>query len=55
MRARYAKLRELVGQLLCRLGIHDFRTIDVTFGFGGGGSVERVECRRCALVTVRQV
>ena len=50
-----AKLREFVDRLLCWLGIHDFRVVDVTFGFGGGGSVERVECRRCGLVTTRQV
>ncbi len=49
-----AKLREFVGRLLCWLGIHDFRVVDVTFGFGGGGSVERVECRRCGLATTRQ-
>ncbi len=54
MRTKYAKLREFVGRFLCRLGIHDFRVIDVTFGFGAGGSVERVECRHCGLVTTRQ-
>ena len=53
MRARYAKLREHLGRLLCRLGVHHFRVIDVTFGFGGG-DVERVECRRCGLVAARQ-
>jgi len=50
-----AKLGEFVGWLLCWLGIHDFRVVDVSFGFGEGGSVERVECRRCGLVTVRKV
>ncbi len=54
LRAKYAKLQEFVGRLLCRLGLHDFRVIDVTFGFGAGGSVERVECRRCGLVATRQ-
>ncbi len=48
------KLREYVGRLLCWLGVHDFRVVDVTFGFGEGGSVERVECRRCGLVTTHQ-
>ncbi len=50
-----AKLREFAGRLLCWRGIHDFRVVDVTFGFGEGGSVERVECRRCGLVTTRRV
>ena len=55
MRAnKYAKLQEFIGRLLCRLGLHDYRVIDVTFGFGEGGSVERVECRRCAQVTIRR-
>ncbi len=49
------KLREYVGRLLCWLGIHDFHVVDVTFGFGAGGSVERVECRRCGLVRTHQV
>jgi len=49
------KLGEHVGRLLCWLGVHDFRVVDVTFGFGAGGSVERVECRRCGLVTTHQV
>ena len=53
MRAKYAKLPEFVGRLLCRLRLHDYRVIDVTFGFGGG-DVERVECRRCGVVTTRQ-
>ena len=41
-------------QLLCLVGLHDFHVIDVTFGFGQGGSVAKVECRRCGLVTTRQ-
>ncbi len=49
------KLGGVVGRLLCWLGIHDFRVVDVTFGFGGGGSVERIECRRCGLVMTRRV
>ncbi len=45
---------EFIGRVLCWLGFHDFRVVDVTFGFGGGGSVERIECRRCGLATTRQ-
>ena len=39
--------RGVVARLLCRLGLHDWGVVDVTFGFGPGGSVETVECRRC--------
>ncbi len=48
------ELWKQVGRILCWLGFHDFRVIDVTFGFGEGGSVERVECRRCGVLTTRQ-
>jgi hypothetical protein len=48
------KLRDYVGRFLCWLGLHDFRVVDVTFGFGAGGSVERMECRRCGLIATRQ-
>lgn len=42
-----------LGKLLCWLGFHDFRVLDKTFGFGDGGGVEKVECKRCGLVTTR--
>ena len=42
-------------KLCCWLGFHDFRVIDVSFGFGASGSIERVECRRCGYVTTRSV
>ena len=32
-----------LGCLLCRLGLHDLRVVDVTFGFGPSGQVEHVE------------
>ena len=44
----------LMGRLLCRIGWHDYRILEVTSGFGGGGSVEKRECRRCQFVSVRQ-
>ena len=45
-------LQKVLLRLLCRLGIHDFKTIDITFGFGAGGSVETVECQRCGLKAI---
>jgi len=47
------QLPPFLGRLLCLIGLHDFRVTDVTFGFGSGGSVEKVECRRCGAVTTR--
>jgi len=39
--------------LICFLGFHDFRVVEVTMGFGASGAVEKVECRRCGRLTVR--
>ena len=47
-------LPPLIGRLLCIIGRHDYRIVEVTGGFGGGGSVEKRECRRCQFVSVRQ-
>ena len=33
--------------LLCWLGIHRYKIIDVSFGFGSGGSVKTIECKIC--------
>ena len=43
----------LVGRFLCWLGIHDFRVVSEKFGFGVGGSIETVECRRCGITVTR--
>ncbi len=42
-----------IGRLLCRFGFHDYQLIEVVGGFGAGGQVEKVECRRCGHVTTR--
>lgn len=47
-------MAKLFGRLLCLLGLHDFQVVEVTFGFGAGGNVAKVECRRCGHVTLRQ-
>ena len=43
-----------IGRLLCLIGMHDFRTIEIICGFGSGGTVQKVECQRCGLVTTRR-
>ena len=41
-------------RLLCLLGFHDFRVVEVTVSFGPSGAVEKVECRRCGYATTRR-
>jgi hypothetical protein len=43
-----------LGRVLCWFGVHDFRLVECTIGFGRGGRVETVECRRCGFATTRQ-
>ena len=47
------KLLQLLGQILCWLGFHDFRVVDVTFGFGTD-AVEKDVCRRCGATRTRR-
>ncbi len=42
-----------IGRLLCWFGFHDYRLIEVVGGFGAGGQVQKVECRRCGYATTR--
>ncbi len=44
----------MFGKLLCWLGFHDYEVISATFGFGEGGSVEKVQCKRCGFITTRR-
>jgi hypothetical protein len=47
------QLPPLLGRILCWLGFHDFRVVNVTFGFGTDG-VEKDECRRCGVTRTRK-
>ncbi len=44
---------KILGRLLCLLGVHDFQILEVTYGFGPAGNVQRVQCRRCGLTITR--
>ena len=35
--------------LLCWIGIHRYKIIDVSFGFGPGGSVKTIRCEICGV------
>ena len=37
------------GLLLCWIGIHRYKIIDISFGFGPGGSVKIVQCQICKI------
>ncbi len=43
----------ILGRLLCLLGIHNFRILEVTYGFTPGSNVQWVQCRRCGRTTTR--
>ncbi len=47
------RIQNWIGRLLCQLGFHDFRLIEVVGSFGAGGQVRKVECRRCRYTTTR--
>jgi hypothetical protein len=49
-----SKLVSLLGRLLCMLGFHDYRVLEVMFQFSSGGSNEKIECRRCGVTVTRQ-
>ncbi len=49
-----ANMKKLIGKLLCWLGFHDFRVIDVNYEFGTKG-VERDECARCGVIRTRGI
>ena len=40
-------------KLLCWLGIHRYKIIDVSYRFGSGDSVEIIECRVCGIRKIR--
>ena len=46
------KLPTQLGRILCWLGFHDYRVVNVTFEFGGD-AVEKDECRRCGATRTR--
>jgi len=40
--------------LFCWLGIHQYKIIDVTFGFGPSDSIKTLECKICGIKKVQQ-
>ncbi len=46
-------LLKMLSRILCRLGVHDFRLVEMTISFGSEGGVEKVRCTRCGLTITR--
>jgi len=43
-----------IALLLCWLGIHRYKIINSTFGFGPGGAVNRVQCKICGIKKIKK-
>jgi len=39
--------------LVCWLGIHRYKVIDITFGFGKGGSIQKLKCKICGIKKIK--
>ena len=46
-------MKKFVGYIFCLIGLHDYEIIDSIVGFGSGGGVSKVKCRRCKHVTTK--
>ena len=44
---------EIIGRVLCFLGLHDLELIDATFGFGSPGGISKLRCRRCGTIQTK--
>ena len=40
---------------LCWLGIHRYKITDTTFGFGAGGSTQKMKCKICGMQKVKRL
>ena len=41
--------------LLCWLEIRRYKVIDVTFGFGAGGTTQRIKCKICGIQKIKRL
>ena len=41
--------------LLCWLGIHRYKVIDATFGFGAGGTAQRIKRKICGIQKIKRL
>ena len=43
-----------LGLLLCWFGIHQYKVIDISFGFAAGDSVRTIKCKICGIKKIRK-
>jgi hypothetical protein len=43
-----------LGLLLCWLGIHQYKVVDISFGFAAGDSVRTIKCKICGIKKIRK-
>ena len=41
-------------KLLCWFGIHQYKVIDISFGFAAGDSVRTIKCKICGIKKIRK-
>ena len=41
--------------LMCWLGIHRYKVIDAIFGFGAGGTTQKVKCKICGIQKIKRL
>ena len=41
--------------LLCWLGIHRYKLVDTTFGFGPAGSTQKLRCKICGIQKIEKL
>ena len=42
-------MKRKLGLLLCWMGIHRYKVIDISFGFAAGDSVRTIKCKICGI------
>ena len=47
-------VKATLGLLLCWLGIHRYKVIDISFGFAAGDSVRTIKCKICGIEEIRK-
>ena len=47
-------VKRKLGLLLCWLGIHRYKVIDISFGFAAGDSVKTIKCKNCGVEKIRK-
>ena len=40
--------------LLCWLGVHRYKIIDISFGFAAGDTVKTIKCKICGIMKIEK-